>query len=128
MRYVIDTSVLFRLFEKKESKKKREAQILLEKEELFIPSEVIVELSYLLRTQASLSKKEIIHELRKIISRQNVETEEEVLIALEIFENYPIDKIVDALGIVKALKRGYGLITNDETQAKAFESLIKSAL
>ena len=87
-----------------------------------------MELSYLLRTQASLSKKEIIHELRKIISRQNVETEEEVLIALEIFENYPIDKIVDALGIVKALKRGYGLITNDETQAKAFESLIKSAL
>ena len=123
MRYVIDTSVLFRLFEKGESKEKREAQILLEKEELFIPSEVIAELSYLLRTQASMSKREIIHELRKIISHPNIETEEEVLIALEIFENYPIDKIVDALEIAKALKKGYGLITNDETQAKVFEIL-----
>ena len=87
-----------------------------------------MELSYLLKTRGNLSKKEIIHELRNIISRPNIETEEEVIIALEIFENYPIDKIVDALGISKALKKGYGLITNDEMQAKVFEKLIKSAL
>ena len=66
---------------------------------------MIVELSYLLKTKGNLSKKEIIHELRNIISRPNIETEEEVIIALEIFENYPIDKIVDALGISKALKK-----------------------
>ncbi len=123
MRFIVDTSVLFRLFEKGESRKKREAKTILEKEELFIPSEVIVELSYLLKTRVKLSKKEIIHEIRKIISYPNIETEEEVLIALEIFDNYPVDKIVDALEIAKALKRGYGLITNDETQAKVFEIL-----
>lgn len=78
-----------------------------------------------LRKQAGLSKAEAVEEIKKLISLPSVETDEEVVVALGILEKYPIDKIVDAIGIAKALKRGYGLITNDETQAKVFESLSK---
>lgn len=119
----MDTSVIYRIFEKVESKEKEEALRILESEDIYIPTEVIVEVFYLLKHSLNLSKVEAVEEIRKIINRPNVETDKEIPQALLILERGKIDKITDALGIVKAISKGYGLITNDEAQAKTFEKL-----
>ena len=121
-KYIVDTSVIFRLYDKDESKKE-EAKGILEKENVYVPAEVVTELFYLLRKSLKYSKRKAIDEIKKIVGRHNVETDREVEKALKILEESGIDSIVDALVIVKAYEKNYGLITNDETQAKVFQKL-----
>ncbi len=123
MRYLVDTSVIYRIFEKGESKEKEEALRILRDENIYIPCEVIAEIFYLLRRNLKLSKRETVEEIRKIISFPNVETDKEVPEALLILEREKIDKFTDALSIVKAISKGYGLITNDKAQAETFKKL-----
>lgn len=122
--YTLDTSVIFRLYSKEQGKKE-EAKEILEKENVYVPSEVVVELFYLLRKTLRYSKKKTVEEIKKIIGRHNVETDRELEKALKVLEETRIDSIVDALVIVKTYEKGYGLITNDEIQAKVFEKLRK---
>jgi len=118
---VLDTSVLFRLYDDKvDPLLKREVKVLLEKEKIFIPCEVVVELSYLLRKSLRMTKREVLRELEKLFLRDNVLLEPECREALSLWVNSTLDKLADALILVKSKKRGATLITLDEEMEKTY--------
>ena len=118
---VLDTSVVFRLFdENAEHDLKEEIKQILFNERIFIPCEVIVELSYLLRTRLKKSKPEVVEIVSWLFLRENVELEPECLSALSLWKNSTLDKLVDALIIVKSKKRNCLLVTLDEEMFKVY--------
>lgn len=117
----LDTSVVFRLFdEKTDDNLKREIEQILFNERVFIPCEVVVELSYLLRTRLKKSKFEVVNILSWLFLRDNVELEPECLSALSLWENSTLDKLADALVVVKAKQRNCLLVTLDEEMFKVY--------
>ena len=121
---VLDTSVVFRLFdENAEHDLKEEIKQILFNERIFIPCEVIVELSYLLRTRLKKSKPEVVEIVSWLFLRENVELEPECLSALSLWKNSTLDKLVDALIIVKSKKRNCLLVTLDEEMFKVYSEM-----
>ncbi|HIC08928.1 MAG TPA: type II toxin-antitoxin system VapC family toxin [Aquificales bacterium] len=121
---VLDTSVVFRLFdENAEHDLKEEIKQILFNERIFIPCEVIVELSYLLRTRLKKSKPEVVEIVSWLFLRENVELEPECLSALSLWKNSTLDKLVDALIIVKSKKRNCLLVTLDEEMFKVYSEI-----
>ena len=121
---VLDTSIVFRLFdENAEHDLKEEIKQILFNERIFIPCEVIVELSYLLRTRLKKSKPEVVEIVSWLFLRENVELEPECLSALSLWKNSTLDKLVDALIIVKSKKRNCLLVTLDEEMFKVYSEI-----
>ncbi|MEO2153210.1 MAG: PIN domain-containing protein [Aquificota bacterium] len=117
----LDTSVVFRLFDVNAPEDlKKEIERILFNQKVFIPCEVIVELTYLLRTRLKKRKFEIFDIITTLFLRENVEFEPECLSALVLWSNSTLDKLADALIIVKAKKRGCSLITLDEEMAEVY--------
>ncbi len=117
----LDTSVVFRLFDVNAPEDlKNEIERILFNQKVFIPCEVIVELTYLLRTRLKKRKFEIYDIITTLFLRENVEFEPECLSALVLWSNSTLDKLADALIIVKAKKRGCSLITLDEEMAEVY--------
>lgn len=120
----IDTSVVFRLFDENTDKDlKNEIKQLLLKESIFIPCEVIIELSYLLKTRLGKTKREIIEIISQYFLRDNIEFEPKCLSALILWENSTLDKLVDALILVKARERNSVLITLDKEMQKVYSNI-----
>lgn len=120
----IDTSVVFRLFDENTDKNLRnEIKQLLLKEKIFIPCEVIIELSYLLKTRLRKTKREIIEIISQHFLRDNIELEPKCLSALILWENSTLDKLVDALILVKARERNSVLITLDKEMQKVYSNI-----
>jgi len=118
---VLDTSVVFRLFdENTDEELRKEIEQILFNEKVFIPCEVVVELSYLLRTRLKKTKPEVVSILSWLFLRDNVELEPECLSALSLWENSTLDKLADALIIVKAKRRECSLVTLDEEMFKVY--------
>ena len=118
---VLDTSVIFRLFDEKAPKDlKEEIKQILFNERVFIPCEVVVELSYLLRTRLKKTKPEVVDIISWLFLRENVELEPECLSALSLWENSTLDKLADALIVVKAKRRNCALVTLDEEMFKVY--------
>jgi len=121
---ILDTSVVFRLFDKQTPKELREEiEHILFNEKVFIPCEVIIELSYLLRTHLRKTKFEVINLITGLFLRGNIELEPECLSALSLWENSTLDKLADALIIVKAKRKNGTLITLDEEMFKVYKEL-----
>ena len=117
----LDTSVIFRLFDEKAPKDlKEEIKRILFNERVFIPCEVVVELSYLLRTRLKKTKPEVVDIISWLFLRENVELEPECLSALSLWENSTLDKLADALIVVKAKRRNCALVTLDEEMFKVY--------
>ncbi len=120
----LDTSVVFRLFDEKALEDlKGEIRRILFSEKVFIPCEVVVELSYLLRTRLKKTKPEVVGIISWLFLRENVELEPECLSALSLWENSTLDKLADALIVVKAKKRNCALVTLDEEMFKVYGNL-----
>ncbi|NPB05712.1 MAG: type II toxin-antitoxin system VapC family toxin [Aquificae bacterium] len=118
----LDTSVIFRLFDANTPEElKKEIERILFNQKVFIPCEVIVELTYLLRTRLKKKKLEIYDVITALFLRENVELEPECLSALLLWSNSTLDKLADALIIVKAKKRNCALITLDEEMAEVYK-------
>ena len=118
---VLDTSVVFRLFdENTDEELRKEIEQILFNEKVFIPCEVVVELSYLLRTRLKKTKPEVVSILFWLFLRDNVELEPECLSALSLWENSTLDKLADALIIVKAKRKNCSLVTLDEEMFKVY--------
>ncbi len=117
----LDTSVLFRLFDinAPEELKNKICQILFT-ERVFIPCEVVVELTYLLRTRLKKTKLEVVDIVSWLFLRGNVELEAECLSAISLWKNTTLDKLADALVIVKAKKRNCLLVTLDREMFKTY--------
>lgn len=121
---ILDTSVVFRLFDKQTPKELREEiEHILFNEKVFIPCEVIIELSYLLRTHLRKTKFEVINLITGLFLRGNIELEPECLSALSLWENSTLDKLADALIIIKAKRKNGTLITLDEEMFKVYKEL-----
>ena len=120
----VDTSVVFRIFdENTDEELKNEIEQLLLKERVFIPCEVIIELSYLLKTRLRKTKREIIEIISRYFLRDNIELEPECLSALTLWENSTLDKLVDALILIKARERNCTLITLDKEMQKVYSNI-----
>ena len=121
---VLDTSVVFRLFDKQTPNELREEiEHILFNEKVFIPCEVIIELSYLLRTRFRKTKSEVISLITGLFLRENIELEPECLSALSLWENSTLDKLADALIIVKAKQKNGTLVTLDKEMFKVYKEL-----
>jgi len=119
---VLDTSVVFRLFDKQTPNELREEiEHILFNEKVFIPCEVIIELSYLLKTHLRKTKSEVINLITSLFLRENIELEPECLSALSLWENSTLDKLADALIIIKAKQKNGTLITLDEEMFKVYK-------
>ncbi|GEM_PF-1574161 len=120
----LDTSVIFRLFDVNTPEElKKEIERILFNQRVFIPCEVIVELTYLLRTRLKKKKFEIYDIITSLFLRENIELEPECLSALLLWSNSTLDKLVDALIIIKAKKRNCALITLDEEMAEVYKKV-----
>jgi len=121
---VLDTSVVFRLFDKQTPNElRKEIEHILFNEKVFIPCEVIIELSYLLRTRFRKTKSEVISLITGLFLRENIELEPECLSALSLWENSTLDKLADALIIVKAKQKNGTLVTLDKEMFKVYKEL-----
>ena len=117
----LDTSVIFRLFDGRTPEGlKEEIRRILFNERVFIPCEVVVELSYLLKTRLRKTKPEVVNIVSWLFLRENVELELDCLSALSLWENSTLDKLADALIVVKAKRRGCTLVTLDEEMFKVY--------
>ncbi len=117
----LDTSVIFRLFDERAPEDlKEEIRRILFNERVFIPCEVVVELSYLLKTRLRKTKPEVANIVSWLFLRENVELEPDCLSALSLWENSTLDKLADALIVVKAKKKGCALVTLDEEMFKVY--------
>ena len=120
----LDTSVIFRLFDERAPEDlKEEIRRILFNERVFIPCEVVVELSYLLKTRLRKTKPEVVNIVSWLFLRENVELEPDCLSALSLWKNSTLDKLADALIVVKAKRRGCALVTLDEEMFKVYSEL-----
>jgi len=79
-----------------------------------------VELSYLLKTWLKKTKPEVVNIVSWLFLRENVKLESDCLSALSLWENSTLDKLADALIVVKAKKRGCVLVILDEEMFKVY--------
>lgn len=108
-KFLVDTNVLIRLIVKDDEIKFNTIVNLVEKVEnneltLIIPTVVIAECCWVLKSYYKLDKQEISEYLVDIIESENVEAEEDISIdALRLYANKNVD-FADALLSVKAKK------------------------
>jgi len=80
----------------------------------------VVELSYLLKTRLRKTKLEVVDIVSWLLLRENMELEPDCLSALSLWENSTLDKLADALIVVKAKRRGCALVTLDKEMFKVY--------
>ena len=98
---IIDTSALVRFFTNDDKLKANKVKHLLEKEEIFLPDIIFVELNYVLTKLYKIKKAELVKIYQFLLSRSNIQTSSEIKLAIELFKTVSLS-VADCLVAVSA--------------------------
>lgn len=113
----LDTSALIRFLVNDDViKAKKVEDLLISKNDLFIPDVVVLEINFILLKKYLSSKQLICERVENILSLVNVNSSVEIKKALKLYETYNIS-MADCL-IIAGLKSGYELASFDKKLLK----------
>ena len=120
---IVDTNIILRYLLNDDEKLSSEAINILENNEIFIPTEIIVEVCYVLKKVYNIEKEKIFEVIKSLISMENInfENEKTIELAFKTYSENNLD-IVDCLIYAYCKNENYDVKTFD----KKLNSLLKN--
>ncbi len=121
---IVDTNIILRYLLNDNEKLNKVATNIMENNDIFIPTEVIVETSYVLKKVYHVEKEKIYEVVKELLNFENIhfQNSDTIKLAFKVYSERNFD-IVDCLLYAYCKNENYVIVTLDEKLRKFIEGI-----